>query len=91
MATISLVHNHTLSPEEALKRAQDLVKEVGNRLKAEISWNGPNATFKGSGFTGNAQLRPGAIALDVDLGLLLRPMKGKIESKLEQAIQERFA
>jgi putative polyhydroxyalkanoate system protein len=91
MATISVEHAHTLGQDEALKRAHEVIQEFGERLKAEIEWTGTNATFKGTGFTGTAQVLPQNIAISVDLSMLLRPLKGKIESRLEKALEERFS
>lgn len=91
MATISVEHPHALGLDEATRRAQEVIREFGERLKAEIHWNGPHATFKGTGFSGTASVQATRVAVEVDLSLLLRPMKSKIESRLKKAIHERFS
>lgn len=91
MATIQVKHQHALTQDEAIQRAKDVIREFGERLKAEIKWSGSNATFKGSGFSGSAIVREGHVSVDVDLSLVLRPMKSKIEDKLVTKLRERFA
>ena len=91
MASIAVEHRHGLGQEEALKRAHDLIREFGSRLNADIRWDGPNATFKGTGFSGTAKVAADLIAVTVDLSLVLRPMRSKIESRLESSIKERFS
>jgi putative polyhydroxyalkanoate system protein len=91
MAIIKVAKAHTLGQEEALKRAQELVRDLGQKLKADVKWDGPRATLKGTGFSGKADVSADKVAVDVDLSFMLSPMKGKIESKIEQALQEKFA
>ena len=91
MSTISVGRAHNLGEQEALERAKQLVADFAGRLKADVTWNGTNASFKGTGFSGAAKVTPDRVAVDVDLGMLLRPMKGKIESRLEEALTSKFA
>lgn len=91
MATISVERQHGLGQEEALKRAQNLCRDLAAKLKAEITWTDTGATFKGSGFTGRAQVTGDKVVVDVDLGLLLRAMKGTIISRIEKRLDENFA
>jgi putative polyhydroxyalkanoate system protein len=91
MATIRVLHGHSLGEEEALKRAQEAVRKLGEKLNAEVSWTGLQATFKGSGFNGNARVDAGSVTVDIDLSLPLRMLKGKIESRVERELQETFA
>lgn len=91
MATISVERNHGLAQQEALERAKKLVADFAGRLKADVTWNGNDATFKGTGFKGGAKVTDDRVAIDVDLGMLLRPMKSKIESRLKEELQTQFA
>jgi putative polyhydroxyalkanoate system protein len=91
MSTIHVDHQHSLSQEEALQRVRALVAELKDRVKADIQWNGSTATFKGTGFSGSAKVLDQRIALDLDLSLLLRPMKGKIEERIDRSLRQRLA
>lgn len=91
MPKIRVERQHTLGQDEALKRAHDIVRDLGERLKATIEWIGPDATFKGTGFTGSASVAADSIAVAVDLSLLLSPIKGKVETRLQKALEEKFS
>lgn len=91
MSTIRVERTHSLSVEEALQRARDLVNEFASKLKADVTWNGPQASFKGTGFSGSAKVTGSQVAVDVDLNLVLRAMRSKIETRLEKALSEKFA
>jgi putative polyhydroxyalkanoate system protein len=90
MATINVSHNHTLGQDEAKRRIETLLSELGHKVKADINWSGPNASFKGTGFSGTAQVLDDKIHFELDLNMLLRPMKGKIEARVEKILSERF-
>ena len=91
MATIELKHPHTLEISEATARAKGLVDEFADKLKASVQWDGPSATFKGAGFSGSATVTDQALQVDVDLSLVMRPLRSKIESQLRSAVEKRFA
>lgn len=90
MSTIHLEQTHALGRDEALRRAQALGERLGGKLSAEIVWNGSTASFKGKGFSGSARVDEDRVAIDVDLALLLRPLKGRIESEIESALARKF-
>jgi len=91
MAVIKLRHDHTLDSETALRRARALVDEFADKLKAAVKWEGSDATFRGAGFSGSARVAPGRLEVNVDLSLVMRPLKGKIEERLREAVAKRFA
>lgn len=91
MATISVEREHGLSEEEALERAHQLVEKFAGNLNAEVTWDGGKASFKGKGFNGGAKVTADRISVDVDLALLLRPLKATIAQKLETALDQNFA
>ena len=91
MATIRFEHKHGLTQDEAIQRVKDVVEEFSEKVKADVRWNGPNATFKGSGFSGAATVQDGRVSIDVELGLLLRPLKAKIEERINRMLREGLA
>lgn len=91
MSSIRVKRPHALGEEEALRRARELVDRFGGKLNATVDWNGREASFKGRGFSGSAHVAGDSVSVDVELGLLLRPLRGQIESRLEEALRERFA
>ncbi len=91
MATITVEKTHALGQDEAIKRAQEVTKDLAIKLNAEITWTPTGATFKGTGFTGTAKVTNDRVAVDVDLSLMLRPLKSTIMAKIEQKLSEKFA
>lgn len=90
MSTIHVEHRHTLPADEALRRAHEFIGQIADRIKADINWDGDTAAFKGTGFSGKAKIAPGLISLDVDLSMLLRPLKGKVEARIAETLEKRF-
>ena len=91
MSTIRVERRHSFSEPEALEKAKELVGQFAGRLNADVRWDGTRASFKGKGFSGSASVTADNVAVDVDLSLLLRPMKGSIEARLEQELNAKFA
>jgi len=80
MATIDITRAHTLGKEEARKRAN----QVLDKLKSDGiqgTWNGDvfNITKPA---TGTFTVTDTNVRVAVDLPLLLRPLKGKIEERI---------
>ena len=91
MATISVEKTHRLSEDEAVKRAEQICEDIGDRFDCSIVKDGKTFSFKGKGFSGAARVVGDRVAIDVDLSLVLRPLKGKIEDRIHKAIEEKFA
>ena len=90
MATIELRHDHALGEEASLDAARELVDTFAGKLKAAVQWDGCRATFRGAGFSGAARVEPGRLEVDVELSMVMRPLKGKVEERLRRAVEERF-
>ncbi len=92
MANIHIKRQHHLAHDEAKKRVEEVAEELKKKLDADYAWKGDTLQFKRSGASGSIKLSDEYIELDVKLGMLLTPMKGKIESaiteKLDLALQE---
>jgi hypothetical protein len=90
MPTFRVEHRHALPAEEAIRRVKEVLEQrVGGR--AEVVWDGHDAAFSGKGFSGKAAVKDGLVSVDVDLSLLLRPMRGTIETKLVEALERGLA
>ena len=91
MSMIHVEHKHSLTMDDALTRARAVTEDIAQRVSATVTWSGTTATFKGTGFSGTAKVAENLIAVDVDLAMLLRPMKAKIEERIERSLEKRFA
>ena len=74
--------------DEAKKRIPEVIEKFG--VKAEVQTDDANSTFsaKGSGFEAKIQFTDTEAIVNVDLGFLLKPFKGKILETIEKQIKK---
>ena len=92
MAIIHIKQQHNLAHDEARKRVEDIAQDLKKKLNADYAWKGECLQFKRAGASGSIELSDESIELNIKLGMMLAPMKGKIESaireKLDLALQD---
>lgn len=93
MATIDIRRSHQLSKELAREKAEDLARNMQERLGIEWRWSGdriefdaPRGTAKGA--TGQVEVSASEVRVQIDLPFLLRPMKGMVESKVREKLEK---
>ena len=91
MATIDVRRSHTLPKEEAKKRAEDLARSMQQRLDLEWRWEGDRILFEAprgaaKGTKGTVDVDEKEVRVLIDLPLLLRVMKGTVESKVQEKL-----
>lgn len=74
--------------DEAKKRIPEVIEKFG--VKADVKTDDANSTFsaKGSGFEAKIQFTDTEAVVNVDLGFLLKPFKGKILETIEKQIKK---
>lgn len=93
MATIDIHRSHTLDKEEARRRSEGLARSMEEKLGIRWHWDGDRIRFDApsgaaKGTTGAVHVDPSAVRVEVDLPFLLRPLKGTVESKISQKLDE---
>ena len=86
MSNIHVKYKHSLNPEETRKRVEEIAKDLKKEYKMDYAWKGNRLLFKRSGAAGNLDLGDGFIELNIKLGMVLAPLKGKIEKTVKQNI-----
>jgi len=88
MADIAFVRRHALPIEKAKALVQkvtdSLVEEHG--LKSE--WHGNTLHFERSGVNGKIHVTDASVHLEVSLGFLLKPFKGRLASEIESSLDK---
>jgi putative polyhydroxyalkanoate system protein len=83
MSDINLVKPHSLP----IAKARALVQKVADGLAADYGlgseWHGNTLRFHRSGVDGQLEVTNSEIRLDVTLGLMLKPLKGKLVGYIE--------
>lgn len=93
MATIDIRRSHKLEKDEAKRRAEALAKSMEDKLGIRWHWEGDQIRFDApsgaaKGATGAVYVDPTAVRVEVDLPFLLRAVKGTVESKISQRLDE---
>lgn len=95
MADISVHRSHNLGLEEAQGKIDQIVADIredfGN-LVSSIKWNNEKtvAQVMGKGFTGEFRVSESEVGVDVKLKIFARPLKGKVQSKIEERMNKYF-
>ena len=93
MATIDIRRAHTLDKEEAKRRAEALAKGLEEKLGISWHWEGDKIAFNApsgaaKGASGTVHVEPTQVRVEVDLPFLLRAVKGTVESKIQQKLDD---
>ncbi|MEM4409750.1 MAG: polyhydroxyalkanoic acid system family protein [Candidatus Caldarchaeum sp.] len=91
MAKIKYTKPHTLGREKAIRLAEAAISEMGDKLNVTYKWEGDSIYFKRPGMNGLININHEAVEVEVELGLLLSPMKSHIERKIAEFFDTRFA
>jgi putative polyhydroxyalkanoate system protein len=87
MANIHIKRTHTLPREVVRARVEELARDLKKKLDADYVWDGDSLRFKRSGASGSIDMGDGFVELKIKLGMLLSPMKGKIERSIDENIK----
>ncbi len=91
MSIIHVKHNHTLTPDESRIRVEAIARDLKREYKMDYSWDGNRLHFRRKGASGHAHLGDGYIELEIKLGMLLAPLKRKIEATIRKDIDSKMA
>ena len=91
MASIKIKRKHTLSHDEVVRAVQNLADELAEKLDADYEWEGDDLCFSRSGASGKVCVGEQDLEVDIKLGMLLTPLKGKIEQTVNDYLDENLA
>ena len=91
MADISMRRDHDLEPDAVRSRIEGLADRLSERLGGTWQWQGDEAVCEARGAKARVGFDETTISLDVKLPLMLRPLKGKLEAKVEEYFDRYFA
>jgi putative polyhydroxyalkanoate system protein len=91
MATIDIKKPHSLSKDEAKKRAEQLAKGMESQLGIQWNWEGDKIKFNAKsgaakGASGIVSVDDANVRVEVDLPFLLKAVKGTVESKISEKL-----
>jgi len=88
MSTIKMKHQHELGTGKAKKAVEKVARKLQKELNADYHWEGSTLQFKRSGASGHIDVKDDELDIEIKLGMLLSPLKGKIEQTIEDEIEE---
>ncbi len=87
MATIDISRNHALGKDTAKTRANDLLGKMKDSYGIKGAWAGDvfkiDAPAKGTCTVTDASVR-----IEIDLPMMMRPLKGKIETRITDELEK---
>jgi len=91
MADIEIRQAHELDQDDARRRVNELAEDLTRKLHVNCEWQGDTLLFKRPGAQGAIQLGAGFVEVKVKLGMLVKPMKDKIEVQIRDQMQRSLA
>jgi putative polyhydroxyalkanoate system protein len=93
MATIDVRRTHALPRDEARKRAEELARSMQKRFELDWRWEGDRIVFEAprgaaKGTRGSVDVGDREVRVQIDLPLLLRMLKGTVESKVNEKLNQ---
>ena len=91
MSTIDITRNHKLNIDDAKKRAEEFAKSMETKLGLSWKWSGNTILFEApagaaKGTKGEVTVTDRSVRVQIDLPLLLRVLKGTVESKVNEKL-----
>jgi putative polyhydroxyalkanoate system protein len=88
VADIDIRHRHALSPEETRALAESVARKVSEAFPIDYYWEGESLLFKRRGISGRIDLNESEVRVRVKLGLLLRPMRQRVEDQIRTYLSD---
>lgn len=84
MSNISIRRKHTLDDEAIRAQIEQLADEFSGQIGLRYHWQGNQLNLERAGANGYIRMLPGELEIELKLGMLLRPLGGKIESTINE-------
>ena len=90
MADISMKRSHELSSEQVQTGIEELAEKLVDRLGGSWCWQGDTAVCELRGAKAHVGYDERSISIDVTLPLLLKPLRRRLEGKIEEYFERYF-
>jgi len=91
MADIDIKRAHNLGLKAARAAADRMAEHLGRKFGLEGDWKGNVLEFERPGVTGSLAVDDKDLRLTVNLGFLLKAMRGSIENAVQEELDQLFA
>lgn len=90
MPTISIHRPHHLPIGDARDIVDQVAATLRDRFGLDGNWQGDTLHFARTGVQGQIALQANAVDVCAELGMLLAPLKGMVESEIRRKLDEHF-
>lgn len=88
MSKIDIKRSHNLDHEHARRAAEALAQDLSSQFDVHYEWDGDVMRFRRSGVKGQLDVTPDTLHIRLELGLLLRPFKSRIEGEVNRQLDD---
>lgn len=88
MSVIDVHRAHTLDKSHARDAAETLAQDLSSQFDLRYQWEGDQLKFKRSGVKGYVNIAGDDLHVHLELGLLLRPFRSRIESEIHRQLDQ---
>lgn len=86
MSNINISRKNPFSVDDAKQRVDKFSETMASNIGVKTQWAGDQLKFDGKGAKGAITVSENSIDVDIKLGMFLKPLSGKISSKVEEAL-----
>ncbi|GGY74000.1 polyhydroxyalkanoic acid system family protein [Marinobacter zhanjiangensis] len=86
MSSIDVRRSHSLDREHARAAAETLAEDLSEKFDVQYEWDGDLLRFHRSGVKGHLDISPSELHVHLELGMMLRPFKGRIEEEIHNQL-----
>ena len=83
---ISIRRHHDLGLAKAKRLAQTLARRLQNEFGGTYTWQGNTLHFQRTAASGSATVTKDSVQIRLELGLLLRPLRARIEREIRAGL-----
>lgn len=84
MATIDIRREHGLGLEAAREATEKVARRLEEKVQVRWHWDGDVLRLDRSGAKGTIAVTGADVHVQIELGMMLRPMKGSVEQKVQE-------
>lgn len=88
--TVNVSQPHHTTQDEAMQKLRTMSTQLSAKYGVSVSETANGASFKGKGVSGTCVIDASTVTLDLSLGMLLRPISGRIEAGIKSKLNEHF-
>ncbi len=87
MPTIDIKRAHPLGKDKARAAVEQVAEKLRDKFGLSTTWQGDRLEFQRTGAKGAIDVSDSEVHVTVDLGMMMRPMKGTIETKINEYLE----